>query len=249
MSSLNAKENIRRLQESLYAGSWNESDDDNLLSILTDISSHMQRRVECVSSSITSVGSRVSTIESSIQNTFVELSLERHNRFIVNKVEEFKDSETKEEMTSSSPDQAMLEDKALQYGLRALSLFSDPKNNDLENETCYYYENVDRDEFNHAPLPYIIGSRPFLQSDFAGLQERPSEPLHNQDNRSQLKLQEATEDDLTQQFRNETDHSLNLQNNPVSTDRSLTTASFMTDIMSDLINDEENSSEKNDLFG
>jgi hypothetical protein len=92
------------------------------------------------------------------------------------------------------------EQAAIQNGMKALSLFFDPRRpkrsstaesgdngdhheseadinraSDLDIEedvicdNCYYYPSADEDKFNQRPLPFIIGSREFMESSCAGL--------------------------------------------------------------------------------
>lgn len=79
---------------------------------------------------------------------------------------------------------------ALNDGMNALSLFLDPSNpqafrsnmqrrnatnihnNNVDTgvvDSCYYYDSIETDEFNHRPLPYVIGSIEFNESVNAGL--------------------------------------------------------------------------------
>ena len=107
----------------------------------------------------------------------------------------------------SSADIARLEEEekmAISDGMKALTLFFDPKrpindnigdncgnNNDgngnntkrvspmimnnaseeeeEEDNNCYYYPSAEEDMFNQRPLPFIIGSREFMESSCVGL--------------------------------------------------------------------------------
>eukprot|EP00579_Thalassiosira_antarctica_P001542 CAMPEP_0201870544 /NCGR_PEP_ID=MMETSP0902-20130614/3621_1 /ASSEMBLY_ACC=CAM_ASM_000551 /TAXON_ID=420261 /ORGANISM="Thalassiosira antarctica, Strain CCMP982" /LENGTH=285 /DNA_ID=CAMNT_0048396193 /DNA_START=73 /DNA_END=930 /DNA_ORIENTATION=- len=112
-----------------------------------------------------------------------------------------KSSEPKEEQNndqddddsdSSSAEIARLEAEeksAIADGMKALSLFFDPKRpnksssgsssvegdtmidveEDIIGENCYYYPSAEEDGFNQRPLPFIVGSREFMESSCAGL--------------------------------------------------------------------------------
>jgi len=84
------------------------------------------------------------------------------------------------------------EGAAIADGLKALSIFYDPAaaatsdgggmqggygapdadhyfGLDGEDDSCYYYESNPADVYNHRPLPFVVGSREFLESTDAGL--------------------------------------------------------------------------------
>lgn len=87
------------------------------------------------------------------------------------------------------------EKSAIQDGMKALSLFYDAKQamrasdgtgdeigldndeylnsfdaeDDVMGDNCYYYPSADGDVFNQRPLPFIVGSREFMESSSAGL--------------------------------------------------------------------------------
>ncbi|KAL7527637.1 hypothetical protein ACHAWF_002255 [Thalassiosira exigua] len=100
--------------------------------------------------------------------------------------------------SDSSADIARLEAEekaAIAAGMKALDLFFDPRRptkssegggdgnggtgdqgdamidaeEDIIGENCYYYPSVEQDEFNQRPLPFIVGSREFMESSCAGL--------------------------------------------------------------------------------
>jgi len=95
---------------------------------------------------------------------------------------------------NSSADIARLEreeQSAIADGMKALELFFDPKRpnkssgdggddggegdtmidveEDIIGENCYYYPSAEADGFNQRPLPFIVGSREFMESSCAGL--------------------------------------------------------------------------------
>lgn len=98
----------------------------------------------------------------------------------------------------SSADIARLEEEersAISDGIKALSLFFDPMRVesggrdgngsgsgkggssvgppimiiDTEEDNCYYYPSAEEDGFNQRPLPFIVGSREFMESSCVGL--------------------------------------------------------------------------------
>jgi len=90
-----------------------------------------------------------------------------------------------------------IEENAIRDGMNALTIFHDPvrdaqrrqkhrdkKSSDIDgsedsvsidyeevaaSDCCYFYESCESDQFNHRPLPYVVGSKEFLESDCAGL--------------------------------------------------------------------------------
>ena len=83
-----------------------------------------------------------------------------------------------------------LEDLAISDGMKALSIFHDPEEEiddqyfQMEEEdSCYYYESSVNDQFNQRPLPYIIGTPEFFESDDVGL---GPEELNNHENNSMV---------------------------------------------------------------
>ena len=90
------------------------------------------------------------------------------------------------------------EKSAIQDGMKALSLFYDPKEarqssdgtacfdneplgfdnddalmdhgyEDVIGDNCYFYASAEGDVFNQRPLPFIVGSSEFMESSCAGL--------------------------------------------------------------------------------
>mmetsp|Transcript_5550 Transcript_5550/g.12141 ORF Transcript_5550/g.12141 Transcript_5550/m.12141 type:complete len:298 (+) Transcript_5550:41-934(+) len=87
------------------------------------------------------------------------------------------------------------ERSAIADGMRALKLFYDPKRprrassggsaasgggeeegmvamdaeGDIIGDNCYYYPSAEEDGFNQRPLPFVVGSREFMESSCAGL--------------------------------------------------------------------------------
>ena len=88
------------------------------------------------------------------------------------------------------------EQSAITDGMKALALFYDPKRpkkkcskedgeesgegevmgkmcdsmtdaeEDIIGESCYYYPSAEEDVFNQRPLPFIVGSREFMESSY-----------------------------------------------------------------------------------
>ena len=82
------------------------------------------------------------------------------------------------------------EQSAIHHGMKALSIFFDHKqskensehdhddlgfdddvnvDDDVIGDNCYYYPSAGEDAFNQRPLPFIVGSREFMESSCAGL--------------------------------------------------------------------------------
>jgi len=115
-------------------------------------------------------------------------------------IEEKRASESIEDDDDSAAEIARLEEEeksAIQDGMKALSLFYDPKearqssdgtacldneplgfdnddalmdgDEDVIGDNCYFYPSADGDVFNQRPLPFIVGSSEFMESSCAGL--------------------------------------------------------------------------------
>lgn len=74
-----------------------------------------------------------------------------------------------------------LEDQAIRDGMKGLKLFYDPAHAtgtedhyfglDQGDDSACYYESAPADAFNQRPLPFVVGSREFMESKDAGLGE------------------------------------------------------------------------------
>ena len=116
-------------------------------------------------------------------------------------IEEKQASESIEDDDDSAAEIARLEEEeksAIQDGMKALSLFYDPKEarqssdgtacldneplgfdnddalmdhgyEDVIGDNCYFYPSAEGDVFNQRPLPFIVGSSEFMESSCAGL--------------------------------------------------------------------------------
>jgi len=77
--------------------------------------------------------------------------------------------------------QQKLEDQAIKDGMKGLKLFYDPAQAigtedhyfglDQGDDSACYYESAPADAFNQRPLPFVVGSREFMESRDAGLGE------------------------------------------------------------------------------
>jgi WASH complex subunit FAM21 len=77
--------------------------------------------------------------------------------------------------------QQTVENQAIRDGMKALELFYDPAHAtgsedhyfglDQGDDSAWYYESAPADTFNQRPLPYVVGSREFMESTDAGLGE------------------------------------------------------------------------------
>ena len=77
--------------------------------------------------------------------------------------------------------QQQLEDQAIKDGMKGLKLFYDPAQAtgtedhyfglDQGDDSACYYESAPADTFNQRPLPFVVGSREFMESRDAGLGE------------------------------------------------------------------------------
>ena len=77
--------------------------------------------------------------------------------------------------------QQTVENQAIRDGMKASELFYDPAHAtgsedhyfglDQGDDSAWYYESAPADTFNQRPLPYVVGSREFMESTDAGLGE------------------------------------------------------------------------------
>ncbi len=195
---------------------WDLSTDALLATLLHEVSSHIQTRTHHVSSeiralqnSVNQVGVEVGLVQQKWMKKSHDICMEqvvgddesdsesgddaRRNKLSAQQDEEEDDDD-------SSADIARLEAEerdAIQNGMKALSLFFDPKrrkskkksneddvddDEDISDEdlhdnivisteednmigdNCYFYPAADEDSFNQRPLPFIVGSREFMES-------------------------------------------------------------------------------------
>ena len=90
-------------------------------------------------------------------------------------------SSTTDEEQDPIQKQQHLEDQAIKDGMKGLKLFYDPAQAtgtedhyfglDQGDDSACYYESAPADTFNQRPLPFVVGSREFMESRDAGLGE------------------------------------------------------------------------------
>jgi len=92
------------------------------------------------------------------------------------------------------------EDAAIADGLEALSLFFDPATRgggalaesdhyfglDGEDDSCHFYESHPGDGYNQRPLPFVAGSREFMESADAGLGGEEVEEAEEEDGKGSV---------------------------------------------------------------
>ena len=91
------------------------------------------------------------------------------------------DINTADEEQDPITKQQHLEDQAIKDGMKGLKLFYDPAQAtgtedhyfglDQGDDSACYYESAQADAFNQRPLPFVVGSREFMESRDAGLGE------------------------------------------------------------------------------
>mmetsp|Transcript_30892 Transcript_30892/g.45456 ORF Transcript_30892/g.45456 Transcript_30892/m.45456 type:complete len:280 (-) Transcript_30892:50-889(-) len=196
---------------------WNLSTDALLATILHELSTHIQSRTHHVSSeirtlqkSVNQVGVEVGLVQQQWMKKSHDICMEQvvgeddesdddseseegGDDVVRNKISAHQEEEDDDD---SSADIARLEAEekaAIQNGMKALSLFFDPKrkskkksnddDDDISDESdhhdnmvisaeednmigdnCYFYPAADADVFNQRPLPLIVGSREFMES-------------------------------------------------------------------------------------
>lgn len=57
------------------------------------------------------------------------------------------------------------------------------REDDVIGENCYYYPSAEADGFNQRPLPFIVGSREFMESSHAGLGPQEEEDCGEEEKR------------------------------------------------------------------
>lgn len=196
---------------------WDLSTDALLATLLLEVSAHIEARTHYVSSEIRALQNSVNQVGvevGMVQQKWMKKSHDICMEQVVGDDESDSESEEgvdnagrdklsaqrdeEEEDDDSSADIARLEAEekdAIQNGMKALSLFFDPKrrksrkksnNDDVEDDisdedhhdnvvisteednmigdNCYFYPAADADQFNQRPLPFIVGSREFMES-------------------------------------------------------------------------------------
>ncbi|KAL3794194.1 hypothetical protein HJC23_012901 [Cyclotella cryptica] len=198
---------------------WDLSHDALLATLLHEFSNHVVQRTREVSlevrklqSSVNKVGVDVALVQTewmkSSRDVFMEQVVsddtenEKAKKFIQggtrNENEEL-EKDLGPDDDDSAAEIARLEAEeqaAIRDGMKALSLFFDPKqstkisengtddelgfdddddlhafngDDDVIGDSCYYYPSAKDDAFNQRPLPFIVGSREFMESSSAGL--------------------------------------------------------------------------------
>jgi hypothetical protein len=89
------------------------------------------------------------------------------------------DTNAADEEQDATKQQQDLEDQAIKDGMKALQLFYDPAQAtgaedhyfglDQGDDSACYYEFAMADAFNQRPLPFVVGSKEFMESKDAGL--------------------------------------------------------------------------------
>jgi hypothetical protein len=220
---------------------WDLSTDAQLATLLHEFTSHIQKRTHRVSSQIRNLQNSVNQVGITVglvQHDMMQMSNEICMEQVVGEDDDENDNgvgvktnnndDTHDDTNNnidddddddSSADIARLEAEekaAIQNGMKALSLFFDPKrksssiqqqrdkngtnsNNNIDEgiiptsdttaaeetniiinatitdgeenvigENCYFYPAADADVFNSRPLPFIVGSREFMESSCGG---------------------------------------------------------------------------------
>lgn len=220
---------------------WDLSTDAQLATLLHEFTSHIQKRTHQVSSQIRNLQNSVNQVGITVglvQHDMMQMSNEICMEQVVGEDDDDdngvgdqtnNNDDTHDETNNniddddddSSADIARLEAEekaAIQNGMKALSLFFDPKrkrssmqqqqqdknggsnnNNNIDEgiiptsdttaaeetniiinttitdgeenvigENCYFYPAADADVFNSRPLPFIVGSREFMESSCGG---------------------------------------------------------------------------------
>jgi hypothetical protein len=214
---------------------WDLSTDAQLATLLHEFTSHIQKRTHHVSSQIKNLQNSVNQVGITVglvQHDMMQMSNEICMEQVVGEDDDDDDEndnrkgaethdDNDDDDDDSSADIARLEAEekaAIQNGMKALSLFFDPKrkrssmqqqqqdkngtsnNNNIDEgiipasdtttaaeetnivinttitdgeenvigENCYFYPAADADVFNSRPLPFIVGSREFMESSCGG---------------------------------------------------------------------------------
>ena len=200
---------------------WDLSHDALLATLLHEFTNHIVQRTHEVStevrklqSSVNKVGVEVATVQHELMTSSRNIVMEqvvreddvsKQRNSIDGKeggegqqlIEEKETAESIEDDDSAAEIDRLEEEEksAIQDGMKALSLFYDPKearqssdgtacdeqlgfdnddalmdgDDDVMGDNCYYYPSAEADVFNQRPLPFIVGSCEFMESSCAGL--------------------------------------------------------------------------------
>lgn len=181
--------------------SWSLAQDADLAVFLQEFSLHVQRRAAEVARSAEALGGKVRRTSAEVRTARLEFTLLTNEKFVEQVVEEddkdgvreLEDAKEDRDGNERRDDDARTEgeeDAAIADGLEALSVFFDPatmSSNDggggaavadsdhyfgLDgDDSCHFYESHPGDVYNQRPLPFVAGSREFMESADAGLGE------------------------------------------------------------------------------
>jgi WASH complex subunit FAM21 len=187
------------ISSSAHHQSWSLADDARLATFVQEFTVHIQRRVEEIADAVLDLEDKAGRAALSVElakSAFLTLPDER---FVEQVVGDLGDNshdasasdhgpessveggdEQEEEERDAELNMQRLEEEAIQDGMKALSIFYDPASAvggeadhyfglDPVDDSACYYDSAPADQFNQRPLPFVVGSREFLESTDAGL--------------------------------------------------------------------------------
>ena len=206
---LDILESLKSQQEETPDGSLYQ--DAQIVSFIHHFTQHIQRRSTEVSDRILHLSNTTHDLEYEISKKKLEFYLCSNRKYVENTIiavpnspsqhlpppPSFNNNNNKNNHNNDGnadikilDNMEHLEDLAISDGMKALSIFHDPEEEiddqyfQMEEEdSCYYYESSVNDQFNQRPLPYIIGTPEFFESDDVGL---GPEELNNHENNSMI---------------------------------------------------------------
>ncbi|KAM9804220.1 WASH complex subunit 2C [Neosynchiropus ocellatus] len=204
---------------------WSLAADAGLFLFLQDFSQRMLSKTHDIEKQLDSLIRDTKATDSCLQSVFNDFLMLSNTQFIENRVydEEVEDTVQKSDVVDSKPEQKTREQKeaelipkmqeAVTYGLRVLdSAFEhlDIKAGNSDSEDEELTDRVDailepKDLYVDRPLPFLIGSRAFMDQDDVGLGDLSSDEMSvDSDRDSVIESEEGkdadhSDDDLSQE--------------------------------------------------
>mmetsp|Transcript_3044 Transcript_3044/g.4599 ORF Transcript_3044/g.4599 Transcript_3044/m.4599 type:complete len:196 (+) Transcript_3044:462-1049(+) len=170
----------------------NLADDAKLCTLLQNFSIHVEERASELSDALRNLERRIDGANSNVDSALMDFLRVSDSRVVHFEISDSADvhqlHQQKLEEVGSIPVSSPAEEteqilraeekEAIADGIAALDAFHDNENasdnyfeidEDEEIETPYYYESAPADVFNQRPLPFIIGSKPFMESHDGGI--------------------------------------------------------------------------------
>eukprot|EP00954_Amorphochlora_amoebiformis_P019898 1335505-Amorphochlora_amoeboformis.AAC.1 len=159
-------ESLAGLQADIHA--WSLSHDQKLLGELREFSQRIMTRTRELNDDLEELTFSSQQADLKLRNCFNQFLMLNQSQFIENRVYDDEEDESEAKNTSQSsilpPRKDMVSRfrESLSEGMKALDIYTPPGTNQGDEIKA-------KDYLNNQPLPYVIGTRAFLDSDTVGL--------------------------------------------------------------------------------